>query len=285
MSRSVRRMGDILDLFTSANPIWRHSDVTETVGISRGTAYSMLISMVEIGILTSYGKGRFGIGERLTELSDALVCSADLCRAARTVMDSLNDGTGEAVELVVPARQSRIMCVESVAGIRPVRVDTPNTGDILNVYPAATGKALLANQGPGALRRVIRSGNAGPALLGAARKDNGVNLTREFAQIRMNNVAFDRGQYREDVGCVASAIFDGSGDAVAALGIIAPRRRLDRMLPVYARSVRAASELISECVSSLEGRKAHPNNGARLRDVTRAVSNLECKGPVLQDVP
>ena len=50
-------------------------------------------------------------------------------------------------------------------------------------------------------------------------------LTTELKDIRANGFAVNKGEWREEVGGIASPIFDVNGKAVAAIGISGPMVR------------------------------------------------------------
>jgi IclR family acetate operon transcriptional repressor len=53
------------------------------------------------------------------------------------------------------------------------------------------------------------------------------HLTSELEDIHKKGYAFDNGEHEDEVRCIATPIFDLSGQAVAALSISGPAARID----------------------------------------------------------
>jgi DNA-binding IclR family transcriptional regulator len=137
--RSARRIGPVLNMFTREQPSWGASEVAEKMGISRGSAHQLLTSMATIGLLHTSGRGRYWVGRKIQDLSDALLCTVDVHRAALTPMHALRGLTAETVQLAAPDG-TRALYVDKLVGNQAVYVDSPEAGDtveLLMIYGTA----------------------------------------------------------------------------------------------------------------------------------------------------
>jgi DNA-binding IclR family transcriptional regulator len=129
-----------------------------------------------------------------------------------------------------------------VDGSEPLRVYA-EPGSRVPVYATASGKAMLAYQGPALVERVVAAGmrRLTPLTITGRRQ-----LLRRLAEIRRTGLAINHGERRPDIAAVAAPIFNARGECVAAISISGPVRRFQGdNLDTLKRHVRKAGEEIS----------------------------------------
>src|ERR1700743_3702451 len=89
----VRRVSDILNLFSEDRPQIELKDAEEVLGLSQATAYRYLREMHEAGLLSRVS-GKFMPGPKMIELEFIIARYDPLLVAAREPMKSLSEGTG-----------------------------------------------------------------------------------------------------------------------------------------------------------------------------------------------
>ncbi len=117
------------------------AEVMEGTGLPRPTAYRLL-SALEAHRLVGRGDGRYFLGVRLLGWGNRAV-GLDLTAAARPVLATLSNETGESTQLYVREGDSRV-CVASVERAGGGLRDTVPVGAVLPLGRGSGGKVLLA---------------------------------------------------------------------------------------------------------------------------------------------
>ncbi len=228
------------------------------VGLSRSNAHRTAQTLVHAGYLERDADGCLRATTRLFELGARALRKLDLRAVALPFMQRLSAATHETVHLSV-LDGLEVVYIDKIDSALPIRAYT-SLGGRAPAYAVATGKALLGAQPDGYLEpyagRLLR--HTPSTLVDLA------SLRREFARLRQQGYAVNRGEWREGVGGVAAAVFDGSGHAVAALGISGPLDRLGaaRMREYGPLVVRVAFHL-SNAMGSTRGYAPAPGAGPR----------------------
>ena len=123
------------------------------------------------------------------------------------------------------------------------------TGEFAPLHCTAHGKALLADCDLPTLRTLL--GRAPLKAYTRATVRSVTRLAQVCAQVRVDGVALDKGEYLEEVRCVAAPIRDPQGDIVASVGISSPLTRLHtRGVARVAAEVRKTARAISVSLAS-----------------------------------
>jgi IclR family KDG regulon transcriptional repressor len=176
---------------------------------------------------------------KLFELGGKQLQRFDVRRFAPAYMRALADETGETVHLSI-LEGIEVVYIDKIDSPQAVRSYTA-IGGHAPAYAVATGKALLAHQPDGYVDRyadVLERYT--PSTITSA-----MVLKDELATTRRVGYALNRGEWRESVGGVAAAIFDGLNRPVAGIGISGPVERLSlsRMRELAPRVKQCAHEV------------------------------------------
>lgn len=144
---------------------------------------------------------------------------------AQPIMNELRDEVGESVALEVMS-QDEVMVVSEAPGQSVVRVAFM-VNDKVPLHVAAGAKAILAFSPPefidfcikGTLERYTPNTITDPEL-----------FKKRLKQIAEKGVAFDRGEYNEDVHSLGAPIFDYTKKPVAAIAICMIESRMKSLL-------------------------------------------------------
>ncbi|MDQ2778582.1 MAG: IclR family transcriptional regulator [Pseudomonadota bacterium] len=157
---------------------------------------------------------------KLFELGAQQLSRFDVRTYAPPFMRALAEASGETVHLSV-LEGLTVVYIDKIDSPQPVRSYTA-IGGRAPAYAVATGKAMLAYQPEGYLDRyadeLIRHTAATIAALPV--------LKDELARVARLGYAVNRGEWRDTVGGLAVAVFNGLNQVVAALGISGPLERL-----------------------------------------------------------
>jgi DNA-binding IclR family transcriptional regulator len=133
-----------------------------------------------------------------------------------------------------------VVYLDGIDSPQAVRAYVP-IGGRAPVHASATGKAIIAYLPNERLKSLGISGRRYTAktVVGSDA------LLKEFEQIRKRGYAVNRGEWAEDVGAVASSIFNANGDPIGSVGIILPLVRLSpaKIPQMGAWVIKAATEI------------------------------------------
>ncbi|MGD9669935.1 MAG: IclR family transcriptional regulator [Hyphomicrobiaceae bacterium] len=220
------------------------SGLAEQLGLTKSNTHRLLSTLVEQGFVIQEGnKGPYRPTLRLWELGSQIIGRLDFVSVAREYMPRLAASTGETVHLSV-LQGAEVVYLDKTEGTHIVRSYT-QIGERAPAWCVATGKILIAYAQPDAVRSLIPKLRAfTPRTL-----TDHAKLRRELEVARAEGIAYNRGEWREDVMGSATAIFDAGGSPVAAVGISGPSLRLrDGLLEKQSRSVIEIGRSISRAL-------------------------------------
>ncbi len=206
------------------------AELSKLVGLHNSTTFHLAKTMVSLGyIRQERDSKRYRIGRPLFALAASALDEIEMVNVATPIMEELSRDTGESSHFAV------------------------RMGDAVVV--------IARTSGPGAFQLTDRVGVVRPAhcnqlkrflerveLKPATKKSitEPAALLREIAEIRRSAIAFDDGEFNQEVRCVAVPVYNFTGDVVGALGISGPVWRMsDQMLQSRAKAVKAAANRLS----------------------------------------
>lgn len=243
---TVRKLGPVLDLFTVEEPEWGVSEVSEALDIPRSSTHALLASLVDIGLLQCRVRGRYRIGWRVVELSEALRGRVDVRSLAAPVLDKLVAHHGETSHLAVMERM-QVLYVDKVMGSHNVTVQGARVGARLDLHCTGVGKLLLAYQGQADIEMFLERYPL-PRRTPSTITDAGA-LRAELQNIRGHGFAVDRGEAVSEIHCTAAPIRDDMGVVIAAISSSAPKDRYELRRPEITQAVLSAAAEVNRIVS------------------------------------
>jgi DNA-binding IclR family transcriptional regulator len=176
---------------------------------------------------------------RIVALAAQVVERAELTKAAVRHVRALCEAFGEDCHLGVPSYLSVLCLVHATA--HPARDCRPQLRELVPCHCTAAGKALLAWRQPwreAVLTQTLASFTertaTGPEW-----------LRKEAARTVARGYSIEDREFQPDSRALAAPVFSETGDAVAALGLVAPASRLsaDRYGELGEAVIRAARAL------------------------------------------
>ncbi|GAA4514424.1 IclR family transcriptional regulator [Actinoallomurus oryzae] len=242
------------------------SDLAGELQLTKSNVHRTLQTLVAAGyVRPSEGTGTYECTLKLFELASSVMSRLDVPSAADSYMHALASETNETVHLAM-LDGLEVIYVHKIESQQPVRAYSA-IGGRAPAHCVATGKALLAYQdggGPTGLPdRLPR--HTGRTITG---RDE---LLGEFASVRRQGYAINRGEWRESVCGLAAIVLDAAGRPTAAIGISGPAERLRvtalrRYAPVVVDAARSLSERLGctrydQVVREYAGGAKKPNKG------------------------
>jgi DNA-binding IclR family transcriptional regulator len=166
---------------------------------------------------------RFRLGPAALDLGERARAVLDLRQVALPVLRRLARETDETALLTLPTSDcERSVCLERVESSQPLRLSV-EPGRQLPLHAGASQKALLAFLAEEEIDR-IASGSLD--RLCRATITGGDALRADLAEVRARGWAISFEETNVGVWGVAVPLLDGSGTAVAAVGLAGPSARL-----------------------------------------------------------
>lgn len=248
--RSVRRLGELLNLFGPERPELGVTEAARALGVSKSSAHALLISLSEVGLLCRTPAGRYRVGRRWLSLAEAYRAGRRLSPSAQAALWKAAISLRCVVSLAV-LEESSLVFVERAVPHPYTKVMVP-LGVRLRLHASAAGKVLLAFRPEREAVAILRSqGELEPftenTLTGL------VPLVRELRRIRENGYAYNLGEAFPQDYCLAVPVWGESNEVVAAVSVSMSRRRFWRDRQEALAAAREVSRTISVLFSGPHG--------------------------------
>jgi IclR family transcriptional regulator, acetate operon repressor len=218
-------------------------ELADELGVNVRTARRMLKRFVGEGYATlgSGRRRRYRSTMRVVAVAGQVVERAELTNLARPYVEALRDQVGEDCHLCVPSYLSAL-CLMHVPRDRASE-HRPQLRELVPCHCTASGKALLAWRDAWC-EAVLEQPLASFTDRTATGRDW---LRRELDRTRARGFAVEDRELRAASRGVAVPVF-GVGEAVAALGVVAPAERLPPDLQ------REIAEIAGRCAARISAR-------------------------------
>ncbi len=198
-------------------------ELAAVAGLHTSTAFHLARTLVRLGYLGQDPESRlYRIGSRLFVLAAAALDEARLVAIGGPILERLARETGATAHLAVRSRAEIVVVAKAAAPGLLQLAERP--GGTRPAHATAIGKVLLAalpSKEREALVRSLPLEAHTPATIAEPSR-----LLAELEVVAREDVAFDRGELDPEIRCVAVAVHDFAGRAVAALGLSGPAFRL-----------------------------------------------------------
>ena len=240
--QSVSKAFVLLKAFTPQEPTLTASQLANKVQMPMSTVHRLLKGLAEDGMLSRDSSGRYRVGQELYAIGTLYLQTTDISEASKPILTLLNDLTSESINVSILAKGNVVLIMkeESKHAFRVAQ----QVGSVYPGYASSMGMALLSELTESELDALFPREELQP--LTECTVSSKTQLKKELEQVRKSGIAFDiEGSYL-GVVCVASAIRDASGRAVAAISISGPLVRMQQGLQErFAPMVKLGAQAIS----------------------------------------
>jgi len=220
MNKTLLKGLQVIELLAHSERPLSLTEIAEALDLVKSNVHRLLQGLTQTRyIVRDESTLKYSASIRLWELGSAVLLKLDLRRHAEIIMESLAMSTDETVHLSI-LDEDEVVYLHKVESMNPVRAYT-QIGGRAPACCVATGKALLAFRSNEYLHRIA-------SKLVPQTKTTIIDADEffsEIARIRKIGYATNMGEWREGVYGVAAPIFDGSGNAIAAIGLSGPKPR------------------------------------------------------------
>lgn len=247
MVQTVQKVTRILELFSVEDPEWGVSKVGRALEIPKSTAFELMNSLADQGLLRRAGRGRYRLGWRLFEFGQALLDAAQYRTEAHEIMHDLAEAWGVAVHLAV-LDGFQAQYIEKLQPTRTVTMlASPRIGARVPAHCSGAGKVLLAHRGWDEISTLLQL-HGMPALTPST-----VTIPEELAGelevIRARGYGYEDEEAAAGLCCVAAPIRDVQNGAIAAISLYVPAFAFRDGKKKYALAVLEAAQRISDRVA------------------------------------
>jgi IclR family acetate operon transcriptional repressor len=201
------------------------TDLAERAGMPMSTAYRMLLTLQRRGIAEfEQSTQLWGVGVETFRIGSAFLRRRKLLDRGRDAMQDLVNQTGETANLAV-AEEDGVVFVSQVETHEAIRAFfRPGTRALF--HASGVGKAILAHRAPAQVAASLK--RTGLPRFTEHTRTTLDALIADLAAVRARGFAVDDEERNLGMRCVAAAIFDEHGEAVAGLSISGPTVRVTR---------------------------------------------------------
>jgi IclR family transcriptional regulator, KDG regulon repressor len=249
---SIGKAGRVLDLFTPQHPEWGVTEVAAALSMPRSSAYDLLSTLAETGLLKHSDCKRYRLGWKVVSMSRTVLSTSDVRTHAQEVMRALVERLGATVHLAT-FDNGEVICIDKLASCQRLPLPASAIGMQLPPHSSAVGKVLLAHQ-PRlvATRAFERSGMPRYTQSTTTSVDA---LSFELASIRDGAPARDREETIEGVCCHAAPILN-CATVVAAISVSVTSEADARFPERLAAIAKAAGMRVSQRIRAAESMRA-----------------------------
>lgn len=229
-------------------PVMNMAELTARVGLPQSTAFRLVRTLQDVGMLTSAG-GMYRIGPRVLQLAEAARSEFDVVGVATPEMETLAEQTGETILLTTLAGDQAV-AVHAVPGRQAIRFSF-DIGIARPLHAGASAKILFAFMRQAHRDRILRAGQFERRTPQTVTDPN--RLRVELALIREQGYSLTSDEWEPGALSTAAPVFGPLG--IWGLSIVAPTFRVDaaqaaRMTELVIKAAHQINESVSAAVSA-----------------------------------
>lgn len=221
--KSADRVLDIFELFTGEQESYNLTEIAKSLNMPPSSTYLILQNMLSRGYLeTDRSKKQFRIGYKLFTIRSSYMRNTSLTGEFYQVAEKIIDELNETVSLGIRAGNQLHYIGEKVSS-HALRFNH-SMGTSLPLHATASGKVLLADITLDELREIYPEDQLEKVT------DKTIasfpDLLKELDKVRSQGYGYNMGETADGVHCIAGAIKDSEGKAVASISISIPVVRI-----------------------------------------------------------
>ncbi|WP_407495207.1 IclR family transcriptional regulator [Pseudooceanicola sp. MF1-13] len=240
---TIRKVGDVLRLFSEREPELGLSDIARRMNMSTSGTHDVLDELRKIGMLTRVARGRYRLGPFIASLYRVLVDTSALVATARPTLERLVEDYGETVHLTVFDR-TQVIVADAVEGRHMLRVSRAILEGDLAPHESPVGMLHLAAAGKTRQEASFAAVRAHRTPLLPPQR-----LAEYLEELAREGVAVGPVETERDVICVAAQVRNHADMPYAVLSLAIPRSRHDAQSRAFRTVVMTAAEGISQQLS------------------------------------
>lgn len=223
------------------------SDLSLQMGLPTSTAYRLLCTLQKHEFVAfDEISQEWTIGIEAFTVGASFYNRANLVEASRSVLRELMNETGETANLAVLTESGHVTFLTQIESTHPIRAfHLPGTRS--HAHSSGIGKALLAEMTQQQVEKILQS--TGLQEFTPKTLTQPKALFADLQTIIKRGWSFDDEERYLGMRCIAAAIHNSRGDAVAGVSISGPTARFaDEGLAILGARVRQAAQEITRAI-------------------------------------
>ena len=273
--QSVSRAINILNILAAHSDGLTNREIAEKMGLDVSTTHHLVNTLAVEGYVHHLDSSKYCLGHAIAHLHNAYLSNvnpnAHLCDA----LNKLAEITGETAYLCV-WHNGHALIQGMVEGSQAVRVGGLYVGFIGNTHLRGSGKLLLAYRNEQELNAYLTTADFTPLTTKSVCDPR--KLKEQLRGIVKRGYAVDRGEFADDVSCVAAPVFSAEGAVVAALAVSAPEQRFIRREEQLTSAVVQAASNASRMFGYKSSEQSDPRQGDRQNGAVQRNHNQTTPG-------
>lgn len=242
--QSIGRAFAILEAIASHSEGIGLAELSKQVALHNSTTFHLVKTMVRLGYVSQLPDSkRYRIGSRLFTLAAGALDENAYLALSTPVLETLTGETGESAHFAIRSGRDIVVIARTTGSGLLQLLARP--GAQRPAHATALGKVLISALNDAQIRQVLGEGPLQRFTPKTIVERDG--LLREIEAVRKNGIAFDDGEFDQDVRCVAVPVHDFSGRIAGAIGISGPVWRLSL------QSLQSKADRVLEAAARLSG--------------------------------
>ncbi|MEW5811841.1 MAG: IclR family transcriptional regulator [Actinomycetota bacterium] len=245
---SVAKAFSVLTAFQPTTPVMSVSEVAAATNLDRGTAYRLLVTLLDLGYLVNVPSKRFRLSLKCLELGFNALSSHDLWEHAKPLLEECVPRVADAASLGT-LEGSDILYLQRVDnGLAGRNLDL-RPGRRVKAYASALGHAILAYLPESTQIQTLESS---PRIKLSERTLTELpDLLARCAEVRQHGFAVSDGENAYGLRTVAAAVFNSTHVPVAAVSLTveAARMTIDELVETGAPHVLRIADRLSKALA------------------------------------
>jgi IclR family pca regulon transcriptional regulator len=246
--QSLDRGLSVLRSFSREHPSMTVADVARSTELTRATARRLLLTLLEMGYVTTDGK-YFGLTPRVLDLGYAYISSLQLSEIAQPFMENLSTQVHESVSAAV-LDEAEVVYVTRVNTKRIMTISL-SIGSRLPALWTSMGRVILANLERTELERFLEYAPFDPPT--SRSLADRAALRAELANVREQGFAIVDQELEEGLRSVAAPLRDRRGRVIAGMNVsthagrITLRELRGDILPLLRHAADEINDRLARC--------------------------------------
>ncbi len=226
--QTIERASSILDILGQSSQGISIRELSAKLKLPKGTTHRLLSSLSYFGFVRQDPKTRdYFLGFKLVDLGQLLLSQLDLRKEAEPFLRDLAERTKETVHLVFLDRNEIVYIDKLETDQNPSGLRMASRVGLRNpAHSCAVGKVLLADLREEALNNIIKEKGLPKRTENTIA--NPTQLKEHLNIVRAQGYAVDDEENEKGIRCVAAALRNEVGRAVAAISISGPAFRITK---------------------------------------------------------
>jgi DNA-binding IclR family transcriptional regulator len=224
ISETANKAIDILELFLQKDGNFSLAEIADLSGFSKATAYRLTSTLVKRGYIDQRERnGKYSLGLKTLEFTYAIRKNIKFIELAYLYLSKLSKARNISAYISVLDTDSSLV-VEEVAVVDTMRINSP-IGKRMPLHATACGRVLLSSRSREERESFYKRITLQPFT--SKTITNASQLEKEIEKIKTDGVAYGNEDYKIGLLSIAAPIYNGHGNIIAAIGIVAPISQFD----------------------------------------------------------